>query len=144
IISQQPDIDIFVSGVGTGGTLSGIGRALKEYNSKIEVVAVEPADSAVISGEKASPHKLQGIGAGFIPENLNLEIIDSIIKVTSNDAFEASRNVAKKEGLLVGISSGAALHAASILSKEHKNRDKKIVVIMPDSAERYLSTELFC
>lgn len=143
IISQLPEIDILVAGVGTGGTISGIGSALKTYNPKIEIVAVEPFDSAVISGEKAAPHKLQGIGAGFIPDNLNLKIIDTTIKIKSEDAYAAAKAVARTEGLLIGISSGAALHAAAIVAKKVSNSDKNIVVILPDSAERYLSTELF-
>lgn len=143
IISQLPEIDILVAGVGTGGTISGIGSALKTYNPKIEIVAVEPFDSAVISGEKAAPHKLQGIGAGFIPDNLNLKIIDTTIKIKSEDAYAAAKAVARTEGLFIGISSGAALHAAAIVAKKVSNSDKNIVVILPDSAERYLSTELF-
>lgn len=143
IINQLPEIDILVAGVGTGGSLSGIGKALKAHNPNITIVAVEPSDSAVISGSAAAPHKLQGIGAGFIPDNLNTKIIDTIITVTSADAFAASQQAARKEGLLIGISSGAALHAASLLSVKAENRDKHIVVILPDSAERYLSTELF-
>ena len=141
IIYQQPDIDYLVAGVGTGGTISGIGAALKAYNPNIKIVAVEPFESAVISGENPGAHKLQGIGAGFIPANLNTDIIDTIIKVKSEDAFTHSRLIAKTEGVLVGISSGAALYAASQISKETTGAN--IVVILPDSAERYISTELF-
>lgn len=136
-------IDILVAGVGTGGTISGIGRRLKELNPQVEIVAVEPASSPVISGGAAGPHKLQGIGAGFIPKNFNAEVVDRVVTVANEDAFTASREVATLEGLLVGISSGAALHAATELAGEATNRGKRIVVILPDSGERYLSTELF-
>ncbi len=136
-------IDILVAGVGTGGTVSGIGRRLKELKADIEIIAVEPASSPVISGGDAGPHKLQGIGAGFIPQNFNPEVVDRVITVANEDAFVASRQAATLEGLLVGISSGAALHAAMQIAKESNNRGKNIVVILPDSGERYLSTELF-
>ena len=141
IISQKPDLDYLVVGVGTGGTISGVGAAIKAYNPNIRVVAVEPFDSAVISGKAPAPHKLQGIGAGFIPKNLDLSIIDIIVKVKNEDAFEHSRMIAKCEGLLVGISSGAALYAASHIAREAPGAN--IVVVLPDSGERYISTELF-
>jgi cysteine synthase A len=136
-------VDIFVAGVGTGGTITGVGAALKAHNPNIQIVAVEPMNSAVISGENPGPHKIQGIGAGFIPKNLNVDIIDEIIKVTNDDAFETAREVAKIEGLLVGISSGAALYAATQLARKPENEGKKIVVIFPSHGERYLSTPLF-
>ena len=136
-------VDIFVAGVGTGGTISGVGAALKAHNKKIKIVAVEPEDSAVISGEAPGPHKIQGIGAGFIPKNLNVDIIDEIIKVSNEDAFETAREVSKLEGLLVGISSGAALYAATVLAQKPENQGKKIVVLFPSHGERYLSTPLF-
>ena len=136
-------VDIFVAGVGTGGTISGVGAALKAHNKNIKIVAVEPEDSAVISGEAPGPHKIQGIGAGFIPKNLNVDIIDEIIKVSNEDAFETAREVSKLEGLLVGISSGAALYAATVLAQKPENQGKKIVVLFPSHGERYLSTPLF-
>ncbi len=136
-------IDIFVSCVGTGGTVSGTGKRLKELNPNIEVVAVEPAASPVLSGGAPGPHKIQGIGAGFIPANYDATTVDRVITVTNEEAMESSRKVATQEGLLVGISSGAALHAAMQIAKEDKNRGKRIVVILPDSGERYLSTELY-
>lgn len=139
----QGNIDYLVAGVGTGGTITGTGQKLKSYNSNIQIVAVEPYDSAVISGNAPGPHKIQGIGAGFIPDILNVQIIDEIIQVHHEDAFETSRMVAKNEGLLIGISSGAALYAATIIAKRPENKDKNIVVILPDSGERYLSTALF-
>ncbi len=136
-------IDIFVAGVGTGGTVSGTGKRLKELNPNIQVIAMEPASSPVISGGSAAPHKIQGIGAGFIPKNFNAEVVDRVVTVENESAFEASRKVATLEGLLVGISSGAALSAAEMIAKEPANRGKRIVVILPDSGERYLSTELY-
>lgn len=136
-------IDMLVCGVGTGGTVSGVGKRLKELDPKIEVVAVEPVSSPVISGGAAGPHKIQGIGAGFIPKNLDTEIIDRIVTVANDDAMAASRGVATSEGLLVGISSGAALHAAASILSEEANKGKRIVVVLPDSGERYLSTELY-
>jgi cysteine synthase A len=136
-------IDFFVSGIGTGGTISGAGEYLKEKNANIKVVAVEPQGSPVLSRGTAGPHKIQGIGAGFVPDTLNTKIYDEIITVTNDDAFATSRAVAKAEGLLVGISSGAALYAATELAKRPENKDKIIVVILPDTGERYLSTALF-
>lgn len=136
-------IDMLVCGVGTGGTVSGIGKRLKELDSKIEVVAVEPASSPVLSGGVAGPHKIQGIGAGFVPKNMDMSVVDRIVTVVNEDAMEASRCVATSEGLLVGISSGAALHAAKQLLSEEANRGKRVVVVLPDSGERYLSTELY-
>ena len=133
------DIDYFVAGIGTGGTITGIARVLKEKYPNIKIVGIEPEDSPLISKGKAGPHDLQGIGANFIPDILNLDLIDSIITVSSEDAYQASRLLAKKEGLLVGITAGAALHGASKLPGE----DKNIVVLLPDTGERYLSTELF-
>lgn len=136
-------VDIFVAGVGTGGTVSGVGEYLKSKKSDVKVVAVEPAGSPVLSGEKPGPHKIQGIGAGFIPETLNTDIYDEIIKVENEDAFKTGRALAKTEGLLVGISSGAAVWAASQLAKRPENKGKIIVVLLPDTGERYLSTPMF-
>ncbi len=136
-------VDIFVAGVGTGGTITGTGEYLKSQNPNIKIVAVEPADSPVLSGGKAGAHGLQGIGAGFIPEVLNNEIYDEVITVTTEEAFEASRELAKHEGVLVGISSGAALHATIDLAKREENTGKTIVVLLPDTGDRYLSTPMF-
>ena len=136
-------VDIFVAAAGTGGTISGAGEYLKNQNSNIKVVAVEPESSAVLSGGKAGPHKIQGIGAGFIPKVMNTEIFDEVIVVSNEKAFEYGRKIAKSEGILVGISSGAALCAAVELAKRSENKDKKIVVILPDTGDRYLSTEMF-
>lgn len=136
-------VDIFVSGVGTGGTISGVGEGLKGKNPNIRIVAVEPADSPILSQGKAGPHKIQGIGAGFVPSILNRAIIDEIIPVENEHAFEASRKIAKTEGILVGISSGAAAYAAIQLAMRPENKGKRIVVLLPDTGERYLSTELF-
>ncbi len=137
------NVDIFVAGVGTGGTLTGAGEFLKSKNPRISIVAVEPYDSPVLSGGKPGPHKLQGIGAGFVPDVLNTQVYDEIIKVRSEDAFSAGKEVAKTEGLLVGISSGAAVWAATELAKRPENEGKTIVAILPDTGERYLSTPMF-
>ena len=136
-------VDILVAGVGTGGTITGTGRYLKKQNQQVEVVAVEPADSPVLSGGKPGPHKIQGIGAGFVPEALDTSIYDKIMPVAAEDAFAAGRRLGHEEGVLVGISSGAALHAALELARKPENAGKTIVAIMPDTGERYLSTPLF-
>lgn len=136
-------VDLFVAGVGTGGTITGIGTYLKGKNKNIEVIAVEPADSAVLSGEKAGAHGLQGIGAGFVPEILDTNIYDRVVKVDNEDAYEAAREFAKTEGILVGISSGAALYAAICEARKERNAGKTIVALLPDTGERYLSTPLF-
>ena len=136
-------VDIFVAGVGTGGTVTGIGKYIKSQNPNAKIVAVEPATSAVLSGKKPGPHKIQGIGAGFVPKVLDLDIVDEIIPVENDDAFNASRAVAKAEGLLVGISAGASIYAAKELAKRPENKGKNIVVLLPDTGERYLSTTLF-
>lgn len=136
-------IDILVAGIGTGGTITGTAQYLKEKNPQIKIVGIEPCDSPVLSGGKAGAHGLQGIGAGFIPEILNTEILDEIITVSTEEAYNASRALAKSEGVLVGISSGAALHGALILAKKDENKNKNIVVILPDTGERYLSTDLY-
>lgn len=137
------NLDIFVAGVGTGGTVSGTGAYLKAQNPNVQVVAVEPAASPLLSGGKAGPHGLQGIGANFIPEILNRDVIDAVIPVTEEEAYEAARQLGKTEGILVGISSGAALHAAIVLAKRPENAGKTIVVLLPDTGDRYLSTGLF-
>lgn len=137
------DIDIFVAGVGTGGTLSGIGKYLKEKNPNIKIVAVEPTTSPVLSGGKSGPHKIQGIGAGFIPQTYHAEVVDEILTVDNDDAIRTGRQLAQQEGLLVGISSGAAAFAAAELAQRPENKDKKIVVLLPDTGERYLSTALY-
>ena len=139
----EGDVDIFVSGVGTGGTVSGVGKRFKELNSGIQIVAVEPADSPVLSGGNPGPHKIQGIGAGFTPNTYDATVVDKIIAVTNDDAIRTSRELAKTEGLLVGISSGAAVYAASRLAKLPENKGKNIIVILPDTGERYLSTILY-
>lgn len=137
------DVDIFVAGVGTGGTITGVGEYLKSKNPNIRIVAVEPQDSAILSGAAPGPHKIQGIGAGFIPDVLNVTIYDEIIQVTNEDAFEQTKEIAKAEGILVGISSGAALFAAGKLAQRTENTGKTIVVLLPDSGDRYLSTPVF-
>lgn len=136
-------IDFFVSGVGTGGTVTGTGEVLKQHVPGVKIVAVEPTASPVLSGGQPGPHKIQGIGAGFVPGVMNLDIVDEIIQVENEDAFNASREVAKKEGLLVGISSGAAIHAAKVIASRPENKGKRIVVLLPDTGERYLSTALY-
>lgn len=139
----EGEVDIFVAGVGTGGTLSGVARGLKRHNAAIKAYAVEPASSAMISGAPASAHKIQGIGANFIPKNFDRAVADGVIAVADNDAIRASRLLAKHEGLLVGISSGAALHAAIQLARQPENKEKTIVALLPDTGERYLSTVLY-
>ena len=136
-------VDIFVAGVGTGGTLSGVGAYLKSQNPNVKVVAVEPATSPVLSGGKAGPHKIQGIGAGFVPDTLNTDIYDEILPVQNEDAFATGRALARSEGVLVGISSGAAVFAAAQLAKRPENAGKAIVALLPDTGERYLSTPMF-
>ena len=136
-------VDIFVTGVGTGGTLSGVGAYLKSQNPNVKVVAVEPASSPVLSGGKAGPHKIQGIGAGFVPDTLNTDIYDEILPVQNEDAFATGRALARSEGVLVGISSGAAVFAAAQLAKRPENAGKVIVALLPDTGERYLSTPMF-
>lgn len=136
-------VDVFVAGVGTGGTITGVGEYLKEQNPHIEIVAIEPDTSAVLSGESAGAHKLQGIGAGFIPEVLNIKVIDKIIKVSAENAYNTARNLAKSEGILVGISSGAALYGALTLAEKEEYKGKNIVVLLPDTGDRYLSTDLY-
>ena len=137
------EVDLFVSGVGTGGTITGTGRYLKEQKPTVQVIAVEPAASAVLSGEPAGKHGLQGIGAGFIPEVLDTEIYDDIVTVTEEEAYEAGRRMCREEGILVGISSGAALHAAIEEARKEENAGKTIVVLLPDTGSRYFSTEMF-
>lgn len=137
------DIDIFVAGVGTGGTLSGIGKYLKEKKPDVKIAAVEPSTSPVLSGGKSGPHKIQGIGAGFIPQTYHAEVVDEILTVDNDDAILTGRQLAQQEGLLVGISSGAAAFAAAELALRPENKDKKIVVLLPDTGERYLSTALY-
>ena len=136
-------VDIFVAGVGTGGTVTGVGEYLKAQNPAVRVVAVEPAGSPVLSGGASGPHKIQGIGAGFVPDTLNRAVLDEILPVENEDAFAAGRELARREGVLAGISSGAALHAATVLARRPENRGRMIVVLLPDTGDRYLSTPLF-
>ena len=144
-MNEQMDgkVDIFVAGVGTGGTISGVGQYLKEKNPQVQIIAVEPKDSPLLSNGQTGPHQLQGIGANFVPETLDTHIYDQIITVSTNEAFEAARQLAQKEGILTGISSGAALYAAKTLAKQPENKDKNIVVLLPDGGDRYLSTALY-
>jgi len=139
----EKHVDFFVSGVGTGGTLTGVGSVLKEQVPSVKIIAIEPEGSAILSGAKPGSHKIQGIGAGFIPKILRKELIDEIIAVSNDDAKDMARNLAKKEGILAGISSGAALFAAQKIAKRHDSKGKYIVVILPDTGERYLSTDMF-
>lgn len=143
ITDTDGKIDYFVAGVGTGGTITGVGRRLKEFDKNIKIVAVEPFNSAVLSGESSGVHGLQGIGAGFIPKVLDVSVIDEVIKIKDEEALEAGREIAKTDGFLVGISSGAAIYAAAILAGRPENAGKNIVVFLPDTGERYLSTALF-
>ena len=136
-------MDIFVAGVGTGGTVSGTGKGLKSHNPQLQAVAVEPDASPVLSGGQAGPHKIQGIGAGFVPLNFDRDVADFIIRVKNEDAMAASRLLTAREGILAGISSGAALHAALLLASRPENKGKTIVALLPDTGERYLSTELY-
>ena len=142
IIRDIPDLDVFIAGVGTGGTITGVGRKLKEYNPNIKIIAVEPSDSAVLSGENSGPHKIQGIGAGFVPKIYDSSVVDEIIKVKNEDAYTMAKNFADKEGVLVGISSGAALKGAKDIL-ENIAKDKKVLVIAPDGGEKYFSTGLY-
>lgn len=137
-------VDMVVAGVGTGGTITGIGEVLKERKPELRMAAVEPVESAILSGGAPGPHKLQGIGAGFVPEVLNQEIIDEVVTVSAEEAFAAARDLSRLEGLLVGISAGASVHAALEIARRQEMKGKQIVVILPDTGERYLSTELFC
>lgn len=139
----EGEVDIFVAGVGTGGTISGVGAYLRSKNPDVKIIAVEPADSPVLSEKRAGAHKIQGIGAGFVPDTLNTKIYDEIITVTNDAAFETGREIARREGVLVGISSGAALWAATQVAKRPENAGKTIVVLLPDTGERYLSTAMF-
>ncbi|PWW39976.1 pyridoxal-phosphate dependent enzyme [Paenibacillus pabuli] len=136
-------MDIFIGGVGTGGTISGVGEALKQRKEDVKIIAVEPSDSPVLSGGAKGVHTIQGIGAGFVPDNFNRTVVDEIVQIRNQDAFETARFLAKSEGLLVGISSGAAAYAAVQMAKRPENKNKSIVVLFPDTGERYLSTDLY-
>ena len=136
-------VDIFVAGVGTGGTVSGTGKYLKEQNPKVQVIAVEPKSSAVLNGKPSGPHKIQGIGAGFVPNTYDAQVVDEVFDVENDEAIRTGREIAQKEGLLVGISAGAALYAASQIALRPENKGKRIVVLLPDTGERYLSTVLY-
>lgn len=140
---SEGKVDILVAGIGTGGTISGIGKYLKEQNENIEIVGVEPFDSPVLTKGTSGPHKLQGIGAGFVPDTLDRDVYDRVVTVKTEEAYDTLKNLAKLEGIFVGVSSGAALYAASLLAKEEENRGKNIVVILPDGGNRYLSLNLF-
>ncbi len=143
ILKQAGDVDAFVAGVGTGGTITGVGEVLKkEFGDDVKIIAVEPANSAVLSGEKAGSHSIQGIGAGFVPDVVNREVIDEVIKVTDDEAYETARKIIKQEGILCGISSGANFFAAEKIARR-LGKGKKVVVVFPDTGERYLSTKLF-
>jgi cysteine synthase A len=144
-IWEQTDgqIDIFVAGVGTGGTVSGVGRRLKELNPQVKIIAVEPKSSPVLNGGQSGPHKIQGIGAGFVPDTYNADIVDEVFDVENDDAILTGRQLAQQEGLLVGISSGAAAFAAAEVARRPENKGKRIVVLLPDTGERYLSTVLY-
>ena len=136
-------VDVFIAGVGTGGTITGCGEVLKKRKPEVQIIAIEPAESAVLSGQEPGPHKIQGIGAGFVPDVLNIDIVDEIFKVSDEQAMEAARQLAKKEGILVGISAGAAMHAAIEISKRPDSKGKTIVAILCDTGERYISTEMY-